>query len=192
LLVGFASWRWVFGLVVPFALAAAMVLPPDRTPSRRGGAGIDYAGAALITLGLGALTMALIAWPRRGFGDPMVFGGIVAALVLLAVMILVERRVSRPLLDPAAFRSAQFTGANLFTLLVYGALGVTMFLLMLVLQNVMGYSAVAAGCSLLPVNVLLFLLSARAGRLAGKIGSRAPMAAGALLAGAGCALFGRL
>src|SRR5207249_3781828 len=82
--------------------------------------------------------------------------------------------------------------ANAATFLIYGALGVVLFLLMLMLQNVMGYTALRAGASLLPVNVLLFSLSPAAGRLAERVGPRLPMTAGALVASVGLALLTRL
>jgi hypothetical protein len=88
------------------------------------------------------------------------------------------------------FRSRQFSAANLTTLLVYAALGGALFLLPLQLQQVMGLSPLAAGSSLLPVTVIMFLLSARMGRLAQTMGPRLPMSVGPLIAAAGLAWMG--
>ncbi|HEY2805560.1 MAG TPA: MFS transporter [Gemmatimonadales bacterium] len=193
LILGFASWRWIFALVAPAGLAAALILPTESgDDARRHGTAVDYPGAILVTAGLGALTVALIAGPRLGFGNVLVLGGIAAALVLLSAFFIVETRARHPLLDLSAFKSAAFVAANLTTLLVYGALGVILFLLMLVLQNELGYTALQAGSSLLPINALLFTLSSRAGKLAGRIGPRLPMAAGCMMAGIGLAMFGRV
>jgi EmrB/QacA subfamily drug resistance transporter len=193
-IVSAASWRWVFALVVPFAVGAALLLPaasPGRSPARTT-ARIDYLGAILITAGLGTLVGALIAGPERGFGDPLVLAGLIAGALLLAAFVMVEWRTRDPLLPLDVFRSMQFTGANLFTFLVYGALGVVLFLLILVLQNVAGYSALAAGSALLPVNALLVFGSPYVGRLAERTGPRLPMSLGALTAGVGLSLLTRV
>ncbi len=193
LILGAVSWRWIFALVAPFALAAALVLPRSTSDaSSRSTTPIDYAGAVLVTLGLGALMAGLIEWPRLGSGNALVRIALIGSAVLLAAFVQRERRARHPLLDLAAFRSARFSGANLATLLIYGALNVLLFLLILVLQNAMGYSALTAGATLLPVNVLLFVLSPAAGRLAGRLGPRLPMTVGALLAGAGMLLLSRV
>jgi Na+/melibiose symporter-like transporter len=96
------------------------------------------------------------------------------------------------LLPLDVFKSREFIGANLNTLFVYAALNGLFFLLMLQLQNGLGYSALRAGASLLPVNVLLLVLSPRAGRLSERIGARIPMAVGSLLAAIGMLLFVRV
>ena len=188
------SWRWVFALVVPFALGAAMLLP------RRGAASsgaqpdvrVDYAGAVLVTAGLGALVGALITGPVRGFSDALVLGGIAGGALLLIAFFAVEARSRHPLVPLEVFRVQQFSGANAATFLIYGALGAMLFLLILVLQNALGYSALQAGSSLLPVNALLVIGSSYAGRLAGRVGARLPMTVGAMVAGAGLALLVRL
>lgn len=193
-IVAAASWRWVFALVVPFALIAAFTLPrvqasPSATRTSRG---VDYLGALLVTAGLGALVAALIGGPVVGFRDARVIAGMATGCVLLTAFLVVESTVANPLVPLGVFRARQFLGANLTTFLVYGALGVVLFLLILMLQNVVGYTALQAGASLLPVNVLLFFLSSPAGRLAARIGPRVPMAAGSVIAGAGLALLSRV
>jgi predicted MFS family arabinose efflux permease len=90
------------------------------------------------------------------------------------------------------FASRQFTAANIVTFVVYGALGGSLFLLPIQLQRVVGYSPLASGIALVPVTVVLLLLSARAGRLASRIGPRLPMTVGPLLVAAGFALFTRI
>ena len=107
---------------------------------------------------------------------------------MLGLFVLQERRARAPLLPSHLFGSRQFAGANAATLLIYGALGALFFLLMVQLQNVMGYSALAAGASLLPINVCMLVLSPLAGRWAGAAGPRAPIATGALVAAIGLAL----
>src|SRR4029078_6998999 len=104
----------------------------------------------------------------------------------------VEARVPHPMLPLKLFRVPQFTGANLTTLAVYGALGGAFFLLVLELQLALPYSAIEAGSSLLPVTVLMLLLSSRMGALAQRIGPRIPMTVGPIVVGLGMLLFTRV
>jgi MFS family permease len=90
------------------------------------------------------------------------------------------------------FRSREFVGVNATTLLVYAALNGLFFLLMLQLQSGLGYSALEAGSSLLPINALVLVISPQSGKIAHRFGPRLPMVAGALIAAAGMALFARV
>jgi MFS family permease len=103
-----------------------------------------------------------------------------------------ERRTAAPMLPLDVFASRQFTAANAVTFVIYGALGGSLFLLPIQLQRVVGYPPLASGVALLPITVVLLLLSARAGRLAARIGPRLPMTLGPLLVAAGFALFTRI
>jgi EmrB/QacA subfamily drug resistance transporter len=196
-LVDAISWRLVFACITPFAAAAAIVIgfganargAPDPTHAS---ARVDYAGAALVTLGLAGVVGALIVGPDAGFSDTGVLVIGVAGLALLGAFVAVERHVPHPLLPLDAFRSREFSGVNAMTLFVYAALNGLFFLLMLQLQTVLGYSALAAGASLLPINVLMVLVSPLAGRVAERNGPRAPMVAGSLTAAAGMLLFMRV
>jgi EmrB/QacA subfamily drug resistance transporter len=200
-LVNAGSWRWVFASVVPFALGAAWITlrhaRAGETPSASDrSAGVDYVGAVLVTLGLGGIVGALIAGPDPGLARPWVLGTGLGGVVLLLVFLAQERRLGRqgahPLLPLDVFRSRQFTGANVMTVLVYAALNGLLFLLMPQLQNNLGYSPLTAGAALLPVNAIMLALSPVAGRLSLRIGPRLPMAIGALLAGGAMLLFARI
>jgi len=96
------------------------------------------------------------------------------------------------MLPLAIFRSRQFSGANLATFLVYGALGGAIFLIPLQLQQALGYSPLASGAALLPVTFIMLALSAQAGKLSQRIGPRIPMTVGPIVAGAGLALLWRV
>lgn len=195
------GWRSVFAIMIPFSLAAAWIawrkvpelseaaeLPEAAEPARS----VDYLGAVLVTLGLAGVVVALVSGPSAGFGHPAIVAAGLGGLILLAAFLLYERRAPDPLLPLSIFRSRQFGGANLTTLFVYAALSTLFFLLMLVLQDALGYSALKAGASLLPVNLLLLLLSPLAGRVGERIGPRWPMTAGALVAALGLALLTRI
>jgi EmrB/QacA subfamily drug resistance transporter len=193
-IVSVTTWRWVFALIVPCALLAVVALPREARSDGtvRCGGGVDFVGATLVTLGLGALVGALIAGPNNGFADPLVLFGLIGGIALLVAFIVTQRKGNDPLLPLNVFESLQFSGANVATFLIYGALNAMLLLLILVLQNVAGYSALAAGSALLPLNVCLFFFSSPAGRLSARIGPRLPMTVGALVAGAGLALFTRV
>jgi EmrB/QacA subfamily drug resistance transporter len=195
-LVDAVSWRWVFAAIVPFSVAAAWIVRGQIEASARSAEPVDALGAGLATLGLAGAVWGLIRGPDLGFGHPAVLGSGCGGLILLAGFILIERRVERaghrPLLPLGVFRSRQFSGANLTTLLVYIALNGLFFLLMPQLQLTVGYRALVAGAALLPVNVLMLVLSPIAGRVATRIGPRLPMAVGALIAGGAMLLFARI
>jgi EmrB/QacA subfamily drug resistance transporter len=199
-LVDSSSWRWVFVCVVPFALAALVAVVSghradqgaSRPPDVRDDRPVDYAGAALVTLGLAGVVGGLIVGPDAGFTSVpvLVAGG--AGLACLVAFVPVERRARSPLVPLDVWRVRQFTGVNATTLAVYAALSGLFFLLMLQLQSAMGYSALEAGASLLPVNVLMLLLSPIAGRMASRIGPRVLVVSGCLVAAAGMLLFTRV
>jgi len=178
-LVDSVSWRFVFLINVPLAAAAVWVtvrhVPESHDPEA--GKRPDYAGAVTATAGLGGVVYALIEGPAHGWTAPVIGAGVLG-LLAMAAFVVVELRQAHPLLPLGIFRSRQFTGANLTTLAVYGGLGTATFLLVVMLQTVMGYSAIEAGSSLLPITVLMLLLSARMGRFAQRIGPRLPMTVG--------------
>jgi Na+/melibiose symporter-like transporter len=105
--------------------------------------------------------------------------------------VLIERGAPNAVLPLGVFRSRQFTGANLTTVAVYGALGGVTFLVVLNLELVLGYSAVGAGSSLLPITGLMLVLSPRMGQLTGRIGPRIPMTLGPLVVALGTLLLVR-
>ncbi len=195
-LVDVGSWRWVFGLMVPLSLFAALIgawrLPPATPDAGSRPRGLDWRGAALVTTGLAATFGALISGQERGFTDPWIVAGLAGGPAILLAFALVEARVRNPLVPPGLFRNLQFAGGNLVTLLTYTALSALFFLLVVHLQTGLGYSALAAGAALLPVNAFMLLLSSHAGRLGARIGPGWPVAAGALLAGAGMLLLSRI
>ncbi|MGY2079941.1 MFS transporter [Modestobacter sp. SYSU DS0657] len=185
LLIDAVSWRWVFGVNVPVALlvlVAARHVPESRDPAHHGR--FDVLGAVLGALALGGVTYALITAGE----DPGGVGVWLAAaggLLAGGAFLLRERRAPAPMLPLRVFTDRQFSGANLSTLAVYGALGGMSFFLVLQLQTVLGYGATLAGAAMLPSILLITLLSARAGALAQRIGPRRPMAVGPLVAAAG-------
>jgi EmrB/QacA subfamily drug resistance transporter len=184
-LVDFVSWRLVFLVNVPVAIvvvAMARLVPVSRGESRHGR--FDVPGAALGALALGGITYALIsAGENPGRTDVAV--SVVLGVLATVAFVVREKRAADPMLPPRLFADRRFTGANLATLVIYGALGGVSLFLVLQLQNVLGYDATAAGAAMLPSILVITLLSPRAGALAQRIGPRLPMTVGPLIAAAG-------
>lgn len=186
-LVDGPGWRWVFLLNVPLAALCVPValrhVPESRDPQARGR--FDVAGALLGATALALLTYALI--EARAATAPVIAAG-VGGVLLTGAFVYVERRRADPMLPPEIFASRQFTAVNLVTLCVYAALSGFFFLVVLQLQVVSGYSALAAGAAMLPTTALMLLLSARSGELGERIGPRIPLTVGPLVCAAGTLL----
>jgi EmrB/QacA subfamily drug resistance transporter len=188
------SWRLIFLINLPFTAVALWAAIRHVPESRDPGAApeLDLTGAALAALGLAGLTYALTGGPSDGWATPAVLVAWVGGVLALAAFVVVERKERHPMLPLDIFRSTQFSGANVVTFLIYGALGGSMFLLPIQLQRVVGMSPLRAGTALTPITLVMLLLSARAGRLAQRIGPRLPMTLGPLVAAAGLALMVRV
>ncbi|QYC41116.1 Antiseptic resistance protein [Nonomuraea coxensis DSM 45129] len=179
-LVQTAGWRWAFLVNLPFALLVVLVavrhVPETRDEQAAGR--FDVLGAALAALALAGITYGLI---QEAAPLPLVVG-----LLLAAAFVVVEVRRSPEALVPVGlFRNHVFTAVNVVTLVMYAAMGVAFFLLVVQLQVVSGFSPIAAGLAMLPTTILMLLLSAKAGDVAKRYGPRWPMTIGILLAGAG-------
>jgi EmrB/QacA subfamily drug resistance transporter len=192
-LIEHVSWRAVFFLNLPFAAAVVLLslrcMEESRDASR--GARIDWAGAALAVFGLGGIVYGLLEWPSRGALNPVVVASLVAGAILLALLIVVERRLRDPMLPLGLFASRPFTLANLLTLLLYAALGVMMFLVPMNLIQVQRYSPTEAGAALLPFAVIMFVLSRWSGGLVKRVGARLPLTVGPAVAALGFGLLAR-
>src|ERR671937_2033081 len=187
-LIGIASWRWVFAInVVPVLLTIWLLRyapPGEQLKDVR----VDWLGALLAALGLAGPVFALIEQPQHGWSSPLVFIPLIAGLAMLALFVWWEGHTRDPMLPLTLFKSRNFAVGNMTTLAMYAGLGAATFLLALFLQETAGYSALEAGLSLLPLTVLTFTLSRRFGALADRIGPRPFMGAGPIVAGAGLLL----
>jgi EmrB/QacA subfamily drug resistance transporter len=188
-LVEHVSWRAVFFINIPIALLIIFI-SLWRVPesSDQESAGLDWLGAIVGALGLGALVYGLIESSRLGF-NRSVIGVLVAAGGLMIAFLFVEARVPQPMLPLALFRSRTFSGANLLTFLLYAALGGTLFFLPLNLIQVQRYSATAAGAALLPFILIISFLSRWSGGLVARYGPKLPLVVGPLITAFGYALF---
>ena len=187
------SWRSAFFINVPLAVIVVLLtlryMDESRDPSR--GAHIDWIGALLAVVGLGGIVLGLLEWPPLGPRHPLVIGSLVIGAMALVLFIVAEHREKSPMMPRHLFESRVFSLANLLTLMLYGALGVVFFLVPLLLIQVQGYSATAAGAAFLPFPIIMFALSRWSGGLVARVGPRLPLTVGPLIAAIGLALFAR-
>ena len=193
LLLETGSWRWIFAInVIPIAVALWLTSRLDATHDQPSGGQVDHVGAVLATLGLGGPVYALIEGPAQGWGDPVILLSLIGGLVLLAAFVVYEHGASHPMLPLGLFRERNFAVGNAATLAIYGGLSAMPFFLVLFLQQVAGYSPIAAGAALLPITVLMFTVSRRVGAQADRIGPRLFMGVGPVIGGAGMLLLRRI
>lgn len=186
-LLDVGTWRLVFLVNLPLAALVLWLtwrhVPETRDPAASGR--LDLPGALVGAIGLGGLSYALIAAPTDGAGSPAVLVAALLGVLGLAGFVVVERRSRTPMLPPGVFGSVQFRAVNAVTLLAYGGIGTTLFLLVIELQVTSGLSPLLAGSALMPITVIVVLLSSRSAQLAARVGPRRQMTLGPLvLAGA--------
>ncbi len=184
-LVDYAHWRFIFLINVPLAAATVIVaqrhVPETKDP--HASTHFDVVGATLATLTLGALTYALIQW-----GDTLALVAAVVSVLAAVGFVVTEKREQAPMLALGIFRDRTFSAANAMTLLVYAALGASMFFITLQLQVVSGWSALAAGTATFPITICMIFLAAKGGEIGARIGPRIPMTVGPIVMGVGCLL----
>jgi EmrB/QacA subfamily drug resistance transporter len=189
-LVQNVSWRAAFLINVPLAVAVLWIVsrhvPESRDPDARK---LDIPGGMLTTLGLGGVVFGLIRSQNSGFGDPLVLVSLALGAAALVAFVLVERRVQEPMMPFTLFRSRNFSGANLLTLLLYAGLGGALYFLPFNLIQVHGYSATAAGGAFLPFVIITFIMSRWAGGLVARYGAKLPLMIGPTVAAVGFLLF---
>jgi EmrB/QacA subfamily drug resistance transporter len=182
------SWRWIFFINIPliivcFILASRNVEESRDQRVRR----VDIGGAAICALSLAGITYGLIEGPVDKWGTKSITALIIGLLAGVAFL-WYERRHKDPMIHLSLFRSRNFSGSNIMTFAMYGALAGFMFSLVIYMQTKLGYSAIKAGASLLPVSIMLLLFSRKVGGLSSKYGPRIFMTAGPFIAAAGILL----
>lgn len=184
------SWRAAF-LIVPALAVVAMPIalwhvPESRDPMVHR---LDLAGAFLATSGLAGLVYGLIEFSASGFGDPVVPAALILGATALSAFVFVERRGKDPMVPPSLFRSRNFDGANLVTLLFYMALTGSLYFVPFLMMQVHGYSAFVAGSAFLPFVAMAFLIGRLSGRICARFGAKPPLVVASLAIVVGFLLF---
>ena len=167
------SWHWIFLVNVPVGLVTAVIAvralsevrePEDGRP--------DLLGAALLALGIGVLTLAIVKGPDWGWGDPRVIGSFAAAVALIAAFVVRSARHHAPVIELPLLRIRSFSLANLTTMVFFAGFGAMLLAGVLLLTEVWGYSALKAGFALTPGPLTAAAFAMPSGKLGGRIGQR--------------------
>lgn len=192
ILVDQLSWRFIFLISVPMAIAALFILywrVPEINTSRKSGKP-DWKGALQATLALGFICFGLIEASELGMYDPVVIATLATGILIFASFIWTEKKVNNPMMPPGLFKSRNFSGANLVTMCFYFSLAGVFFLLPFNLIQVQGYSATAAGAAFIPFPLLVGGLSRWSGGLIVRFGAKPLLIAGPILTSFGFLLLG--
>jgi EmrB/QacA subfamily drug resistance transporter len=182
-LVEYVSWQSIFFLNLPVA-AGALAITLFATQDSRDETvlpKVDFAGIATVTVGLGALTLALVEAHAWGWGSPVNLTLLAVSALGLAAFAVVERRVRVPMVDFTFFRSRTFLGASLVAFIVSFAMLAMFFFVAIYMQDIEHYSPLEAGIRFLPTTLCVIVISPFSGRLADRIGPRPLMTGGLAL-----------
>jgi EmrB/QacA subfamily drug resistance transporter len=190
LLTTYASWRWVFFVNVPIAIAAALLAPRVLVESERRTGRFDLPGAITGTAGLAALVYGLssAAASSNGvshWGDAKVVASLAAAVVLLVSFVIIESRSEHALLPLRIFENRDRGGANLILLCVGTAMFGLFFFLTIFVQTVWAYSPIKTGVAYLPMVAAIMAMAGVSSQLVGRIGARPILIAGSTIAAGG-------
>lgn len=191
LIVQYLSWRWIFFINIPLAIAVVAITLVGVPESREDLAvrRLDVAGAALATLGLGALTIGLVDAGTMGWGGRQVIALLLGGVIALGAFIAVEARAPEPMMPLGLFKSRTFSAVNLATFLLYGALGAVLYLVPFDLIQIQHYTPTAAGLSIAPFVVLMVPLSRWTGGMISRYGPKTFLVIGPAIAACGFALY---
>ena len=186
LLVDLGSWRLVFAInVIPIAvtlwLLARVSVPDEKSAHAR----LDWVGAILATVGIGAPVFSLIEQHNYGWDSPLIYLPLIIGIASFIAFLAWQARAPHPMMPLGLFRVRNFAWGNLATLAIYAALSTSGFLITVYLQQSAGFSATLAGLAPLPITIILMLLSSLFGGLAGRFGPRIFMTAGPIIGGIG-------
>jgi EmrB/QacA subfamily drug resistance transporter len=178
LIIQWLSWRWVLFINVPIGIGAVTATPLFVTETERQRGRLDVTGALTSAAGVAALVYGFIRAAASGWGDRLSLGAFAVAAVLLALFVLTETRARQPITPLRLFADAGRSGSFLARLLLVAGMFGVFFFLTQFLQDVLGFSPLAAGIAFLPMTLALFATSRAAPRLMPVIGQKRLMVAG--------------
>jgi EmrB/QacA subfamily drug resistance transporter len=180
------GWQWVLWVNFPIGVIAAAIAPTLIAESRSGAQRrhFDFAGAVSVTAGLSLLVYALVDANSAGWGSARTISLLAGSAALLLAFVLIEQRSRAPLVPHSILRLRTVTGANVVGLLIGASLFSMFFFISLYMQQVLGYSAIHAGLSYLPLAVSIIISAGVASQLVTRVGFKPILAVGmALIAG---------
>lgn len=186
------SWRLIFAINILPILVCLLLIAKLKIADKLSILKLDIYGAVLCSLGLFGVVFALIEQSTYGWSSLTILIPFIVGLLCLIAFLIYESKISNAMLPLSLFKVRNFSAGNISTITIYGGLSIATFLIVIFLQQVSGYSALEAGLALLPVTIIMFLLSPRFGKLAGKYGPRLLMTFGPILAGVGFLLMLRV
>jgi EmrB/QacA subfamily drug resistance transporter len=188
------GWEWVLWVNVPIGVIAAAVAPmiigESRSESER--RHFDIAGAVSITAGLSILVYAVLEANTAGWGSVRTIALLATSAALIAGFVGIEGRSSAPLVPFRIFRLRTLTGANVVGLLLGASLFSMFFFVSLYMQQVLGYSAIKAGVSYLPLAITIVISAGIASQLVTRVGFKWVLAAGMVLIAVGLVWFSQI
>jgi len=182
-LTEYLGWEWVFWVNVPIGVAAAILAPRLLRESRKesGIRTFDVAGAVTVTAGLALLVFALVDANSAGWDSTQTIMSLIAAIALIAAFVVIEQRSDAPLVPFRIFRSRTLTGSNITALLVGASLFSMFYFISLYMQQVLGYDALKAGLSYLPLAIFIIISAGIASVLVTKVGFKPILVTGMVL-----------
>jgi EmrB/QacA subfamily drug resistance transporter len=186
------GWEAVFFVNVPLASLAALlalaVIPADREPDLA--RGFDIPGALTATVGITLLVFALVQGPRFGWSSPAILASFVAAALLLAALVMIERRSRDPLVPPRLVTNRNLATASAIAFLFTATFGSLLYLLTLYFQDVHRYDALQTGIGFLLPTGFVLAGSALAGRLVTRCGLKPTLVAALAVGAVGALVLG--
>jgi EmrB/QacA subfamily drug resistance transporter len=188
------DWHWIFLVNLPIGVIvyglSLRLLPVARGVAGRGR--LDIGGAVTVTAALMLAVYAIVNGNHEGWTSSRTLGLLGAAAALLALFLVIESRVTSPLMPLRLLRLRNVATANVVGVLWAAAMFAWFFLSALYLQLVLGYSPLEVGLAFLPANLIMGAFSlGLSAKLVMRFGIRPPLATGLLLAAAGLVLFVR-
>jgi EmrB/QacA subfamily drug resistance transporter len=182
ILTKYAGWEWVFFVNVPVAvIVLALTRAVVRESRVTGMRGFDIGGATTVTASLALLVYGISKAPDVGWGSGRTIGFLIAAAVLLAAFLVIEKRHSAPMMPFSIFRTKTVTGANVAGFLLGAVVFANFFLLTLYVQQVLHYSALKTGLTFLATAGTVIPVAGLSQALVTKVGPRPVMAVGLAL-----------
>ena len=188
------GWEWVLWVNVPVATIAALLTPRYIAESRSESATrhFDAAGAVSVTAGLSVLVYALVDAVDAGWGSSQTIGLLALSAALIVLFVVIELRSEAPLVPFRIFSNRTLTGANVVGILIGASLFSAFFFISLYMQQVLGYSAIHAGLSYLPLALSIMASAAIGSQFVTRFGFKPVLAAGMVLIAAGLAWFSQV